>query len=140
MDDECDSSAQGREERIRAHDVKLNNLDLRNLRPTYLPFNKRVFLSGPLKDNEEIEIQNLKRKLIETTNQYIHNTTHVENLTQNEKEGLKSLKKREYLVIFQTDKSGRFSVDSKENYEKACETHIKNDSTIDEADHLKCQK
>ena len=63
------------------------------------------------------------------------------NLEKDEKEGLVSLKKKvqtQENVVFQTAKSGRFSVDSLENYKTASQPHI-NDSvmiTKDEHDRL----
>ena len=50
------------------------------------------------------------------------------------------MKEREEIVIFQTDKSGRFAVDSKENYIRASEPHLRNDITITEEEHVRCQK
>ena len=50
---------------------------------------------------------------------------------------LKSLRERQGVVTYQTDKSGRFSVDSMENYKEACKTHSINDITIDEEEHFK---
>ena len=43
-------------------------------------------------------------------------------------------------MTYQTDKSGRFSVDSMENYREACKPHFTNDATIDEDEHLRLQK
>ena len=50
------------------------------------------------------------------------------------------MQKRDDIIIFQTDKSGRFSVDTKTNYEEACEKHIENDIDIDEKEYKKCQR
>ena len=33
-------------------------------------------------------------------------------------------------MVFQTDKSGRFSLDTTENYKRSCEEHIQNDTII----------
>ena len=48
-----------------------------------------------------------------------------------EKEILKSLQqkvKETKVICYQTDKSGRWSCDTKENYKKACEKHLQDDS------------
>ena len=42
------------------------------------------------------------------------------NLTREEQRGLRSLKGSENVVVYQTDKSGRFAVDTKDNYRVAC--------------------
>ena len=127
-------------------DVDTNTLDLRYLRPTDLPFNKRVFLPSPLHEDTEVGLRNLKVKLLEATSQYIERNrnaaTEHSNLTATEKTGLKELRsgRNRDLIIFQTDKSGRFSVDTKENYKRACDEHIRNDRVITEEEHLKCQE
>ena len=51
------------------------------------------------------------------------------NLTTRERKGLKRLRQRE-AVVFQTDKSGRFAADTKENHSRASKPHIDNDKTI----------
>ena len=43
-------------------------------------------------------------------------------------------------MVFQTDKSGRMAIDSKEGYIKATEPHIINDPIIQENIHVECQK
>ena len=53
---------------------------------------------------------------------------------------MKSLRERQDVVTYQTDKSGRFSVDSMENYKEVCKPHFINDITINEDEHLKLQK
>ena len=91
----------------------------------------------------EIELQNVKSKLMKTTSQYIEevkDTPEHCNLTKVEKRGLKDLKKSDY-VVFQTDKSGRFSIDSKENYKTACAPHIsESDVEVSNEQHLDLQK
>ena len=85
-----------------------------------MSFNKRVQLPPPMNERKEIETQVLKNKLIETTENYAKNhNQNWTNLSQNEREGLKSLMKKKSenaIIIQQTDKSKRFSVDTPENY------------------------
>ena len=81
----------------------------------------------------------MKEDLIEKTRQYVSTEKYENNLTETENKGLKSLQDKENIVIFQTDKSGRFSVDSKANYREACEEHIKEDVNINEKEHMKAQ-
>ena len=54
------------------------------------------------------------------------------NLSEDEVKGLESIQKRDDVVIFQTDKSGRMAIDSKQNYVAAAEVHIAGDSIIDD--------
>ena len=125
--------------------IETNTLDLRNLRPTDLPFNKYVILPEPMKLEKEIEAQNLKESLLGATRAYKiqENMKRGEmkesarNLSKSERRGIKSLKKRENIVISQTDKSGRFSIDTYESYTEKCNTHILGDEEIDQKEYEK---
>ena len=59
------------EERAWPFDMENGTFDLRYLRPTDLPFNKRVCLPTALEDDKEIDMQHLKRKLMRVTEEYI---------------------------------------------------------------------
>ena len=88
--------------------------------------------------------------MIETTEKYIKDTnrnhkknktsTYDSNLTKQEIKGIKSLKKNKNIVIFTTDKTGTFTVDTPSNYKEACEVHTNEDETISEKDHHQAQK
>ena len=143
--DDRDDEPTESQERVWAYNIDDNTMDMRNLRPTDLPFNRNVFLPKPLEADKETEMMELKRKLIDTTKEYIDQNKKKKiptypNLTTKEKEGLERLNQREEVVVFETDKSGRFAADSKENYSRASEPHIVNDTTITEEEHVKCQK
>ena len=119
--------------------------DFRNMRATELPFNKRVCLPGPLEEAVEIAIQNLKGRLNKIMNEYVEEKeqTRWSNLDNMEKEGLRSLKEKlrsKEEVIFQTDKSGRFSVDQVGNYKSACEKHTEGDVDVTEEDYNSLQQ
>ena len=62
------------------------------------------------------------------------------NLTKEEGEGLDKLTKRKDAVVFQTDKSGRFSVDTNESYVESTMPHVIGDAIVDEAMHQRAQK
>ena len=134
------------DDRTWPYDPESKTLDLRYLRSTDLPFNSYVHMPPPLKEDEEIKFQNLKRDLIKTAGAYIKETDlkrgnkAYENLSEVESKGLASLMEREDIVIFQTDKSGRMAVDSKPNYIEATAPHIANDSIIDDETHARAQK
>ena len=53
------------------YNIKSKTFDFRNMRATDLPFNKRVHLPDPLDEESEIEIQNLKAKLNQITEEYM---------------------------------------------------------------------
>ena len=116
-----------------------------NLRPTEMKYNKRVYLPGPMNEKEEIKVLNLKNELMKEVEQYCEenkNKMNMRNLTKKEKKGLKSLKRKSKneLIISQTDKSSKFSVDTKDNYMDAMQVHIQQDEDITENDHSKAQK
>ena len=118
-----------------------NTIDMKYLRATDLPSNKRVFLPPPVTMREEMKLQNLKHDLIGATREYIHeHKRDPDNLTKEEKEGLDTLKKKKEIVVYQTDKSARFAVDSKENYKVALAKHTEADEDASEEQHRKAQK
>ena len=111
-------------------------MDFRQYRTTNLPFNNRIIVPKPLERDKETPIQNLRMKLNQCTEEYIEETRRRNkkiNLTTEQKEGLISLKrktKNKEIVIFETDKSKRFSCDTMENYKKLGETHTQNDEVV----------
>ena len=65
------------------------------------------------------------------------------NLEKDEWEGLVSSKKKaeaQENVVFQTDKSGRFSIDSLENYKTASQPHISDSVAITKGEHDRLQQ
>ena len=136
------------------YDPVTSTIDLRYLRSTDLPFNRDVYMPDPLEEEEEVKMQNLKHELIGIVSQYAHeakasntkrasksqSSSKYPNLTKKEAAGLEKLKKRKDIVCFQTDKSGRFSVDTKESYVEATMPHVIGDEIVEEAVHLRAQK
>ena len=121
------------------YNVDTKTFDFRNLRPTDLPFNKQLFLPQSDRNREEseeeIQIAYLSHQLQKATNEFIAEHKFQQNLTKQEKEGIRSIQKREDVVVYQTDKSSRFSIDSKNNYVEACGKHTRNDEVIDEKEY-----
>ena len=80
-----------------------------------------------------------KSHMLEKVDEYMRNKCDEKgypksNLTKDEKVGLKELKKKiddQELVVFKTDKSGKLSVDTVENYKSALEVHTVNDTKTD---------
>ena len=130
------------EDRAWPYDADNHTLNFRYLRPTDLPFNKRVYLPGPIEKKKELEIQCLKEKLLAATTEYVNNNKKNanKNLTPDEIKGVKSLTNRKDIVIAPTDKSSRFSVDTIDNYKTACQPHTQEDTPITDEEHKRLQK
>ena len=104
--------------------------DFGKMRATDFPFNPRITLPEPIDRREEIRMIALKNRLGAITDEYISSKSDEDlqsNLDPLQKRGLQSLRKKVEngeVVVYQTDKSGRFSVDRCENYKKAMEPHL----------------
>ena len=101
------------------------------------PFNKRIRLPMPLSDADEVGVQVLRNKLKGITEEYVSssNGARLSNLKEAEKEGLRSVTRKikdKELVVYQTDKSNRLSVDTPENYKRASLVHVEHDAQISE--------
>ena len=120
------------------HFIQDKRLDFRNMKATDMPFNKRVVIPNAIKQEEEVKIQMLKQRLEEVTIEYVMNDNKrnmLSNLSATQKEGLKTLKERkknQEVVIFQTDKTNSFSVDTLDNYRVAGLCHTENDDVVDD--------
>ena len=121
------------------YDPKDSSFDFRKMRATDMPGNKKVSLPQPTNSTEELRMQILKRDLVKTTEEYTKTQRNKwKNLNEVEKNGLRSLlerKKNSEIVTNVTDKSGRFSVDSVENYISLNNTHVEKDKVIDENEY-----
>ena len=122
------------EQREHFYDVSRHKFDFRVMRATEQPFNKSITLPKPAGLNDEIALQDLKNNLSKVTSEYVSKPRKAtNNLTTEEKVGLRQLTNRVKtgeVVVFQTDKSSRFSVDSIDNYKLACQPHIRGDEAI----------
>ena len=128
------------EDRDHFYDIKDNKFDFSVMRPTELPFNKKVCLPKAVELEHEVAMHDLKTRLIKVTETYVASNTNKpsSNLTETEKSGLKSIKqkvKNGDIVVFETDKSSRLSVDSPTNYRLACAPHIQNDEVVSIKEH-----
>ena len=124
-------------------DANTMTFNYSNMRGTDLPYNKRIQLPKPVDTETEIKMQDLKFRLKSVTNKYLQNTNKSDNLNLAERKGLKSLNqkiKENEIVVYQTDKSGRFSVDSCENYKLSCQEHIINDQVITLEEYKEIEK
>ena len=114
-------------------------VDFRKQRATNCKHNTYCHLPGPLTAKQEQELEVRRMEWSSIFDDYMARFTDEEgiqesNLTQAEKRGLDSLKKKVKdgsIIIVQTDKSGRFAVMSKEEYERAGRKHTDKDIEVD---------
>ena len=114
-------------------------IDYRKRRATSCKHNTHVILPGPLTASEEQEIEARRVIWSKIFDDFLAEFTdeagvQESNLTKAEARGLKKLKKRVAdgtLVVVKTDKSGRFSVMSTEEYERAGRIHTEKDLEVD---------
>ena len=113
------------------YDIEKKEFDFTVTRATELPFNIQTYLPNAMKREEEIPLQNMKRELLIIIKEYVDkNKNKMKNITETQKRGIKSLIKRrnnKEIVIFQTDKTSKITVDSQNNYIEATITHIENE-------------
>ena len=116
-------------------------LNYANLRATDIPTVSRIFPPKPASVKIEKVIDNIKVKLLETVAEYSEKhcdskgNIKDQNVTREELKTLKDLKKdikEKKVVVSTTDKSGRFSVDSTDNYLEAVMNHTRNDLEVEE--------
>ena len=81
----------------------------------------------------------IKEKLLDTVGEYTNKhcgrkgKIKEHNLTKEEEKAIKDMKrdiKEKKIVVFSTDKSGKFSVDTSSNYEEAVMKHTTNDVEV----------
>ena len=95
--------------------------------------NKRINIVEKLDDAEDIKMNYVKNELKKVFKKYMKKHCDEEgnqlenNLTMRQTTGIKDLKtkmKAEDLVCIETDKTGKFALDTKENYMKKIQKHI----------------
>ena len=114
-------------------------LDYRKKRATSCKHNTNVKLPGPLTPAQEQEIECRRVEWLKVFDDFRNEFTDEKgvqesNLTKGETRGLKKLQKRVKegsLVVVKTDKSGRFSIMSMEEYESAGRVHTDKDVEVD---------
>eukprot|EP00794_Sanderia_malayensis_P013422 gene13422-14801_t len=113
------------------------------MRATDLPFNQRVKLPNAVNEDMEIKMQGLKKELRKITVAVQTKLKGANNMTTEQQSGLRSLKHRvrtNDIVVFQTDESGRFSVDTPESYRNSVQPHVGDDPEIRRSDHDAIEK
>ena len=142
-EEECEND-QGR--RNTRQDEPNKVLNYCNLRATDIPTVPRLIEPAKATLQQEIVMENTKQKLLDTLHLYMNNNCDKKgnikdhNLNSTENKQLQRIKKdikEKKLVVFTTDKSGKFSVDSPTNYEKAVTKHTEKDMEIKEEGKVK---
>ena len=112
-----------------------------NLRATELPMVPRLMEPRYGTIKQERIIEDTKEKLLQTVREYRREHCNEKgqvkesNLKASDRQSLKDIQKgmkEKSIVVFTTDKSGRFSVDTPKNYEKAIMKHTEKDLEIRE--------
>ena len=129
-----------RTEREKIFNPTTKTFNFRDMRGTDLKFNRRIKLPPAVNITWESKMRLLSERLKEVTNDYLVTTSNKNhnNLSRNQNKGLKTLTNKiasGNIVVFQTDKSGRFSVDTTDNYLRSGECHVEGDTIITQKDH-----
>ena len=119
-------------------DPEKKNFDYRKKRVTDLKENSRVCLPKPLPAIEEASIElrreNIRRVFREIKAKVCNKRGQQKsNLTEGQEEGIKSLRKRiadEEIIVMKTDKSGKFAITDRDNYEEMGRAHTGKDRVI----------
>jgi hypothetical protein len=124
---------------LKTFDASKKVLNFRNLKATDLKNNKRINILETGNDEEEIRMNTVKTELKEVYKKYMKEhcddkgNVLENNLSVEQFKAIKELKtkmKNENLVCVETDKTGKFALDTKENYVNKVRKHIKMDEVI----------
>ena len=121
-------------------------LNINNLRCTELPFNPNVAMPSSITFNEEVKYHQFKEEVKTIAEKYKKKTGDQTNLTDDERNGLKTLTQKvkdNTIICYQTDKSGRWSCDTAENYKTACNKHLEDPTkteVIELGEHERAEK
>ena len=142
FDNEGDEEVNNEDARIEhsgSNDSFETTLNYANLKATDIPTVQRLFPPKPGNLKQEKTLEKLSDKLMKIAEEYKNENCDSKgnfirnNLNKEENLGIKEIKdkiKQKDIVIFSTDKSGKFSVDTPENYEKALSVHTQKDKEI----------
>ena len=109
-----------------------------------IPFRKRVVIPECAEPATEAKLTLCRERLNKVLDEYKSKHTKPEsNLTKQQKQGLKKLKRRVKngeIVCFQTDKSGSVSVDTPDNYVDSMQPHLEGTIPSTEEEYTKTEK
>ena len=122
-------------EEVNFYDATTKTEDINTMKVTSLPFNPGVKMPWALEESEEIKMAKFKGEVMTTLKQMKGKNRQWSNLKEEEKAGLESLKERmkeKELVCCVTDKSGRWSCDTMQNYKDACMEELRDEEKTPE--------
>ena len=118
------------------YDQKEKIINFKNIRATELNSNKRVNIVNNGDLQFETKSENLKMEIMKTVRKYINENENVKysNLPVDEREGLEECEtfvNEGKAVIFETDKSKKFSINTQDNYVIDMKPYVENDKIVD---------
>ena len=114
-------------------DETRKEFNINKLKVTDLPYNPSVMMPKAVDIETEVKYQQFKNEVRVIAEDVANKTRKWKNLSSIERSGLISIKdkiKKTEIVCYQTDKSGRWSCDTPNNYIKACEKHLVDNESI----------
>ena len=124
-------------------------LDMRRRRVTDLPQNSKVFLPPPLNPILESGLNIRKQEMMDTFAAFKRDNCDDKgrqlktSLSEDQRKGLTQIKKRTKegeVVVLETDKTGKFSIVTTEDYLKMGQKHTAGDKIIDQVELEQVQK
>ena len=140
-DDNKDNIKADEIEKKEFYDDETKVMNFQFKKATDFKLNKRIKIPEPLETNEEVKIGYVKEELTKVVKNYMKNYCDKKgkpknsNLDSKKEQDLKDLEKKmkeEDLVIFNTDKTGHFTLNTKENYIQSMKKHVEKDKVITE--------
>ena len=104
-----------------------NKVDVNKLRVTDLPYNPSVYMPRSLDGEMEVRLHQVKVEVRDAVQKMLRKSSRWSNVSEAERRGLDKLCKRikaREIVCFVTDKSGRMSCDSLDNYRQVCKAEL----------------
>ena len=107
------------------------------MKATTLPFNKRVYMLSYIDNRTEARITHARKEIEIIIEEHVSSNKRksLSNLTKQQYEGLKLLRERvrkNEIVNYTTDKTGRMCVDSPSNYIECMQVHLENTEKVPE--------
>ena len=110
-------------------------VDIKSLRVTQLPYNPSVCMPWAVDGELELRLHHMKVGVRDAVRKMVSKSAKWGNVGEVERNGLEKLcrkVKAGEIVCFVTDKSGRMSCDSLQNYKRACQAELSDESKTPE--------
>ena len=121
-----------------------DRIDFRRTKSTSLKHNKVIYLPDPVEGKAERKIQDQREEVVDIVREYAgRNIKTISNLTPQEELGRQEIKagiRDKGWILYNTDKSGRLVLDTKENFLKAMEVHVRDHRIVSLEDIREAEK